>query len=119
MNGSHPIRSLLDAIAQIDEQALGNARSGESFLVDLEVLSGRELLIRALAQECRRRPEAAISEFVALRELATNTDRIYECLVSERSLISSQLSEAEMHLRQLRSFGESGSEEDLLLNRLI
>lgn len=108
----------MEAIAHIDEQAIGNARAGESFLVDLEILSGRELLIRALAQECRRRPEVAINEFGALREVEANTDRIYECLVSERSRISNQLSEAEMHLRQLRSFGESGSEAELLLNRL-
>lgn len=119
MSGALSIRSLLDAIAQIDEQALGNERPGESLLVDLEILSGREQLIRALAQECRRIPEAAINEFGALREVAANTDRIYECLVSERSRISSQLSEAEMHLRQLRSFGESGSEAELLLNRLV
>lgn len=108
----------MEAIAQIDEQALGNERPGELFLVDLEILSGRELLICALAQECRRGPEAAISEFGALREAAANTDRIYECLVLERSRISSQLSEAEMHLRQLKSFGESGSKAELLLNRL-
>ena len=118
MKASNSILDLLAAIARIDEQALGKGTAGGQALVGLEILAGRELLIRALAQECKRSPEAAIAEFEALRAMAANTDRIYLGLVAERSLLASQLSEAEMQLRQLKSFGESAGGDDLLLNRL-
>lgn len=87
-------------------------------LVELEILTGRELLIRGLAEECKRNPEAAIAEFGALRVVEANTDRIYLGLVAERSMVASQLSEAELQLRQLKSFGESVCGDELLLNLL-
>lgn len=118
MKASISILDLLASIAGIDEQALGKGAAGEHALVGLEILAGREVLIHALAQECKRSPEAAIAEFEALRAMAANTDRIYLGLMAERSLLASQLSEAEMQLRQLKSFRDSAGGDDLLLNRL-